>query len=91
MGHGSVLITSNLVEIAPAESIWINGISPLPCHEHPGPNQPRCMSSTLDFQLDFARQHRIVEVSAGLGAQAATLARKLVLRGYDAVRLARGE
>ena len=36
----------------------------------------------------FARQYRVVEVSAGLVAQAATLARRHALRGYDAVQLA---
>jgi predicted nucleic acid-binding protein len=45
-------------------------------------------TAAADFQLDFARQYRIVEVSAGLVAQAATLARKHALRGYDAVQLA---
>jgi uncharacterized protein len=41
-----------------------------------------------DFQLDFARQYRVVEVSAGLIVEAATLARRHALRGYDAVQLA---
>lgn len=41
-----------------------------------------------DFQLDFDQQYAIVEVSAGLVAQAASLARKHGLRGYDAVQLA---
>jgi predicted nucleic acid-binding protein len=45
-------------------------------------------TALADFELDFARQYRIVEVSAGLVAQAATLARKHALRGYDAVQLA---
>ncbi len=45
-------------------------------------------TAVADFQLDFARQYRIVEVSAGLVAQAATLARRHGLRGYDAVQLA---
>jgi hypothetical protein len=45
-------------------------------------------TAVADFQLDFARQYRVVEVSAGLVAQAATLARKHALRGYDAVQLA---
>ncbi len=43
-------------------------------------------TALADFQLDFARQYRIVEVSAGLVAEAATLARRHALRGYDAVR-----
>jgi uncharacterized protein len=45
-------------------------------------------TAVADFQLDFARQYRVVEVSAGLVAQAATLARRHALRGYDAVQLA---
>jgi predicted nucleic acid-binding protein len=45
-------------------------------------------TALADFQFDFARQYRIVEVSAGLVAQAATLARRHALRGYDAVQLA---
>ena len=40
------------------------------------------------FQLDFARQYFIIEVSAPLVDQAAALARKHGLRGYDAVQLA---
>jgi len=44
-------------------------------------------TAVADFQLDFARQYRVVEVSAGLVAQAATLARRHALRGYDAVQL----
>jgi uncharacterized protein len=45
-------------------------------------------TALADFQLDFARQYIIVEVSPGLVAQAATLARTYALRGYDAVQLA---
>ena len=45
-------------------------------------------TAVADFQLDFARQYIIVEVSAGLVAEAATLARTHALRGYDAVQLA---
>ena len=45
-------------------------------------------TAVADFQLDFAHQYRVVEVSAGLVAQAATLARRHALRGYDAVQLA---
>jgi predicted nucleic acid-binding protein len=45
-------------------------------------------TALADFQLDFTHQYRIVEVSAGLVAQAATLARRHGLRGYDAVQLA---
>jgi predicted nucleic acid-binding protein len=46
------------------------------------------VTALADFQLDFAQQYAIVEVSAGLVAQAASLARKHGLRGYDAVQLA---
>jgi uncharacterized protein len=45
-------------------------------------------TAVADFQLDFARQYCVVEVSAGLVAEAATLARQHALRGYDAVQLA---
>jgi uncharacterized protein len=45
-------------------------------------------TAVADFQLDFAHQYRIVEVSPGLVAHAATLARRHALRGYDAVQLA---
>ena len=41
-----------------------------------------------DFHYDFARQYLIVEISAGLIAHAAALARQHGLRGYDAVQLA---
>jgi uncharacterized protein len=50
---------------------------------------PQAAANALaDFQLDFARQYAIVEVSAALVDQAAALARKYALRGYDAVQLA---
>jgi predicted nucleic acid-binding protein len=49
---------------------------------------PDAATALADFQIDFASQYRIVEVSAGLVAQAATLARRHGLRGYDAVQLA---
>ncbi len=39
-------------------------------------------TAVADFQLDFALQYRVVEVSAGLVTQAATLARRHGLRGY---------
>jgi predicted nucleic acid-binding protein len=45
-------------------------------------------TAVADFRLDFARQYRVVEVSAGLVAEAALLARRHALRGYDAVQLA---
>jgi uncharacterized protein len=49
---------------------------------------PDAATAPADFPIDFASQYRIVEVSAGLVAQAATLARRHGLRGYDAVQLA---
>ena len=45
-------------------------------------------NALADFQIDFARQYAIVEVSAALVAHAASLARTHGLRGYDAVQLA---
>jgi predicted nucleic acid-binding protein len=45
-------------------------------------------TALTNFQLDFTRQYRIVEVSVGLVADAATLARRHGLRGYDAVQFA---
>ena len=50
---------------------------------------PDAATAVGDFQLDFARQYFIIEVSAPpLVTQAASLARKHALRGYDAVQLA---
>lgn len=46
------------------------------------------VTALSDFDVDFANQYVIVEVSPGLVGQAATLARKHALRGYDAVQLA---
>jgi uncharacterized protein len=45
-------------------------------------------TALADFQYDFAHQYLIVEVSVALVDQAAVLARKHGLRGYDAVQLA---
>ncbi len=45
-------------------------------------------TALADFQYDFVRQYLIVEISGGLVAHAATLVRRHVLRGYDAVQLA---
>jgi predicted nucleic acid-binding protein len=45
-------------------------------------------TALADFGLDFSRQYIVVEVSAGLVARAAALARRHALRGYDAVQLA---
>ena len=45
-------------------------------------------SALADFQYDFAHQYFVVEVTATLVDQAASLARTHALRGYDAVQLA---
>ena len=72
------------------------------CPDHPGRDGRRhhaeerggsitpkdATTALADFQLDFARQYFIIEVSAPPVAQAASLARKHALRGYDAVQLA---
>lgn len=49
---------------------------------------PDAVTALTDFQYDLQRQYLIVEVSAGLVAHAASLARQYALRGYDAVQLA---
>ena len=50
---------------------------------------PQAATAALaDFAVDFANQYTIVEVTPGLVAHAATLARTHALRGYDAVQLA---
>jgi predicted nucleic acid-binding protein len=46
------------------------------------------LAALADFAVDFANQYTIVEVTPGLVAHAATLARTHALRGYDAVQLA---
>lgn len=57
--------------------------------ERGGSVTPRDATTALaDFQLDFGRQYIVVEISEGLVAQAASLARRHALRGYDAVQLA---
>jgi len=45
-------------------------------------------TALADFHHDFAQQYLTVEVTAGLVAHAAALARHRALRGYDAVQLA---
>jgi predicted nucleic acid-binding protein len=57
--------------------------------ERGGLIKPQAAATALnDFHVDFAQQYVIVEVVAALVAQAAALARKHALRGYDAVQLA---
>lgn len=73
-----------IVRITQAETI-----AAITRRERGGTITPRDAATAMaDFQLDFARQYRIVEVSAGLVAQATAMARKHALRGYDAVQLA---
>jgi uncharacterized protein len=45
-------------------------------------------TAVADFDVDFRYQYLIVEIWEGLVTHAATLARKHILRGYDAVQLA---
>lgn len=45
-------------------------------------------TALTDFRHDFARQYRIVDLSARLIDHAADLSRTYALRGYDAVQLA---
>lgn len=49
---------------------------------------PDAAIALADFQYDLVRQYLIVEISAGLVAHAAALARRHALRGYDGVQLA---
>jgi predicted nucleic acid-binding protein len=64
-------------------------IAAITCRERGSTITPKdAVAALADFRLDFARQYIMVEVSAGLFAQAATLARKYALRCYDAVQLA---
>jgi predicted nucleic acid-binding protein len=44
-------------------------------------------TALADFQFDFSRQYRVIEVSAGLVGRASSLALRHALRGYDAVQL----
>jgi predicted nucleic acid-binding protein len=44
-------------------------------------------TALADFQYDFSRQYRVIEVSAGFVARASSLALRHALRGYDAVQL----
>jgi uncharacterized protein len=55
--------------------------------ERIGHTSPQEAATALnDLHLDFAGQYAIIEVSAGLVAEAAALARRHGLRGYDAVQ-----
>jgi uncharacterized protein len=73
-----------LVRITLAETV-----AAITRRERGGTLSPQDAATALaDFQLDFDHQYRIVEVSVGLVARAAAMARKHALRGYDAVQLA---
>ncbi len=78
-GHSLIIVRITLAETAAA----------ITRRERDGSITPMDAATALaDFQLDFARQYFIIEVSAPLVDQAATLVRKHGLRGYDAVQLA---
>ena len=78
-GHSLIVVRITLAETVAAVTR----------RERGGSLTPQDAATALaDFQLDFARQYIIVEVSVGLVAQAAMLARRHALRGYDAVQLA---
>lgn len=49
---------------------------------------PDAAAISQDIHDDFAQDYQVVEITASLLAQAAGLARKHGLRGYDAVQLA---
>jgi predicted nucleic acid-binding protein len=46
------------------------------------------VAALSDVRADFASDYHVIEVTAGLVAQAESLAEKHILRGYDAVQLA---
>ena len=78
-GHSLIIVRITLAETVAAITRRERG-----GYDH----APGGRTALADFQLDFARQYVIIEVSAGLVAQAASLARKHGLSGYDAVQLA---
>jgi predicted nucleic acid-binding protein len=79
VGHSLIIVRITLAETVAA----------ITRRERGGTIAPNDAATALaDFQLDFARQYFIIEVTAALVDQAATLARKHGLRGYDAVQLA---
>lgn len=78
-GHSLIIVRITLAE----------SVAAITRRERGGTIAPADAATALaDFQLDFARQYLIIEVSASLVDQAAVLARKHGLRGYDAVQLA---
>jgi predicted nucleic acid-binding protein len=79
LGHSLFVVRITLAEAVAAITRRERGGSITPKH---------AATAAADFQLDFGHQYRVVEVSAGLVARAAFLARNHALRGYDAVQLA---
>jgi uncharacterized protein len=78
-GHSLIIVRITMAETVAA----------ITRRERGGTITPKDAATALaDFQLDFARQYVIIEVSAPLVDQAAALARTHGLRGYDAVQLA---
>jgi uncharacterized protein len=78
-GHSLIVVRITLAETVAAVTR----------RERTGHTSPQEAARSLgDFRLDFARQYFIIEVSAGLVSEAASLARRHGLRGYDAVQLA---
>ena len=72
-GHSLIIVRITLAETVAA----------ITRRERGGTITPQDAATALtDFQLDFARQYFIIEVSAPLVDQAASLARKHGLRGY---------
>jgi predicted nucleic acid-binding protein len=78
-GHSLFLVRITLAETVAAVTRRERGVH-ISAHN--------AATALADFQHDFARQYFIVEVSAALVTQAASLARTHALRGYDAVQLA---
>ncbi len=78
-GHSLIIVRITLAETVAAITRRERGGSITPAD---------AATAMADFQLDFARQYFIIEVSAPLIELAAALARKHGLRGYDAVQLA---
>lgn len=78
-GHSLIIVRITLAETVAAIARRKRGGSITPAD---------AATALADFQLDFARQYLIIEVSAPLVDHAASLARKHGLGGYDAVQLA---
>ena len=78
-GHSLILARITLVETIAAVTrrARFGNISPVDA-----------ATAITDFEFDFGRQYFIIEISAGLVVQAASLAKQHALRGYDAVQLA---